>query len=138
MPVPPKKTLVGLLALLTLAAYACGGDSCDDEAIAQEGLDSGDVVLVEDEPTETPTATEEPRETPTPAEPEPSPEPTEEPAATSTPEPTPDDEPIPTPEAEGEIINVLIDTYTWGQSQKTISLQEILGITADGLSLIHI
>ena len=51
MPVPPKKTLVGLLALLTLAAYACGGDSCDDEAIAQEGLDSGDVVLVEDEPT---------------------------------------------------------------------------------------
>ena len=132
MPVPPKKTLVGLLALLTLAAYACGGDSCDDEAIAQEGLDSGDVVLVEDEPTETPTATEEPRETPTPAEPEPSPEPAEEPAATSTPEPTPDDEPIPTPEAEGEIINVLIDTYTWGQSQKTISLQEILGITADG------
>ena len=132
MPVPRKKALAGLLALLVLAAYACGGDSCDDEVLTDTELGANDVVLVEDEPTETPTATEEPRETPTPAEPEPSPEPTEEPAATSTPEPTPDDEPIPTPEAEGEIINVLIDTYTWGQSQKTISLQEILGITADG------
>ena len=132
MLVPRKKALAGLLALLVLAAYACGGDSCDDELLTGTELGADDVVLVEGEPTETPTATEEPRETPTPAEPEPSPESTEEPAATSTPEPTPDDEPIPTPEAEGEIINVLIDTYTWGQSQKTIALQEVLGITADG------
>ena len=132
MPVPRKKALAGLLALLVLAAYACGGDSCDDELLTGTELGADDVVLVEDEPTEIPIATEEPRETPTPAEPEPSPEPTQEPTATSTPEPTPDDEPIPTPEAEGEIVNVLIDAYTWGQSQKTIALQEVLGITADG------
>ena len=136
MPVLRKKALAGLLALLVLTAYACGGDSCDDEVLTDTELGADDVVLVEDEPTETPTATEEPRETPTPVESEPTPEPTEEPteepAATSTPEPTPDDEPPPTSEEEGEIINVLIDTYTWGQSQKTIALQEVLGITADG------
>ncbi len=127
-----NKALAGLLALLVLAAYACGGDSCDDEVLTESELGADDVVLVEDEPTETPTATEEPRETPTPVESEPTPEPTEEPTSTSTPEPTPDDEPPPTSEEEGEIINVLIDTYTWGQSQKTIALQEVLGITADG------
>ncbi len=136
MPAPRKKVLACLLALIVLAAYACGGDSCDDEVLADTELGADDVVLVEDEPTETPTATEEPRETPTPVEPEPtvepSVEPTEEPTATSTPEPTPEDEPPPTSEEEGAIINVLIDTYTWGQSQKTIALQELLGITADG------
>ncbi len=130
--VPRKKALAGLLALLLLATYACGGDSCEDELLTGTELGADDVVLVEDEPTETPTATEEPKETPTPVESEPTPEPTPEPTVTSTPEPTPDDEPTPTPEPEGEIITVLIDTYTWGQSQKTIALQEVLGITADG------
>jgi len=132
VPVPRKKALAGLLALLLLFAYACGGDSCDDELLTGSELGADDVVLVEDEPTETPTATEEPKETPTPVESEPTPEPTPEPTVTSTPEPTPDDEPTPTPGPEGEIITILIDTYTWGQSQKTIALQEVLGITADG------
>ena len=132
VPVPRKKALAGLLALLVLAAYACGGDSCDDELLTGTELGADDVVLVEDEPTETPTATEEPKETPTPVESEPTPEPTPEPTVTSTPEPTPDDEPTPTPGPDGEIVTILIDTYTWGQSQKTIALQEVLGITADG------
>ena len=129
---PRKKTLAGLLALLILASYACGGDSCDDEVLADTGLGADDVVLVEDEPTETPIATQVPEETPSPVEPTPTTGPTEEPVATPVPESTPDDEPEPTPESENEIVTILIDTYTWGQSQKTIALQEVLGITADG------
>ena len=132
MPVPRKKALAGLLALLVLAAYACGGDSCDDELLTGTELGADDVVLVEDETTETPTPIQEPEETPTPDEPTPTPEPTEEPVATPTSEPTPDIEPTPISEAENEIITILVDTYAWGQSQKTIALQEVLGITADG------
>ena len=127
-----KKALTGLLALVILASYACGGDSCDDEVLTGTQLGEDDVVLIEDEPTETPIATQVPEDTPVPVEPTPTTRPTEEPVATPEPEPTPDDEPTPTPESENEIVTILIDTYTWGQSQKTIALQEVLGITADG------
>ncbi len=115
-----------------MASYACGGDSCDDEVLTGTQLGEDDVVLIEDEPTETPIATQVPEDTPVPSEPTPTTRPTEEPVATPEPEPTPDDEPAPTPESENEIVTILIDTYTWGQSQKTIALQEVLGITADG------
>ena len=132
MSFPRKKTLTGLLALLILASYACGGDSCDDEVLTDTQLGADDVVLVEDGPTETPVATQVPEDTPVPVEPTPTTRPTEEPVATPVPESTPEDEPAPPPEAENEIVTILIDTYTWGQSQKTIALQEVLGITADG------
>ena len=132
MPFLRKKSLTGLLALVILASYACGGDSCDDEVLTDTQLGADDVVLVEDGPTETPEVTQVPEDTPVPSEPTPTTRPTEEPVATPEPEPTPDDEPAPTPESENEIVTILIDTYTWGQSQKTIALQEVLGITADG------
>ena len=132
MSFPRKKALTGLLALVILASYACGGDSCDDEVLTGTQLGEDDVVLIEDEPTETPIATQVPEDTPVPSEPTPTTRPTEEPVATPEPESTPDDEPTPTPESENEIVTILIDTYTWGQSQKTIALQEVLGITADG------
>ncbi len=140
MRIPRKKVIATLLSLVLVASVACGGDdSCDDEAIAEEGLTSEDVVLVEDPPTETPTPTEDRLERPTPeplAEPTSSAEPTTDPTATpipeSTPEPTPEDAPTPTPLSESDIVTILIDTYLWGQSQKAEALQEVLGLTADG------
>ena len=137
-----NKALASITIILLLAALACGGDdSCDDEAIGGTELEEGDVVLVEDPPEEKDTPEqdaprEEQEETPspntTPEETSSTPIPTTEPTVTPTPEPTPEPTPTPIPLSESDIVTILIDTYTWGQSQKTRALQQVLGLTPDG------
>ena len=132
-----KKTIAALSILLLFASLACGGgDSCDDEMLTDTELTKDDVVLVEDPPEEAETPTEEPLQTPSPTpektEPTPTTEPSPEPTVTPTPEPTPVSGPTPTPISESDIVTILIDTYSWGQSQKAQTLQETLGLTADG------
>ncbi|MDG2300713.1 MAG: hypothetical protein P8L22_02985 [Acidimicrobiales bacterium] len=132
-----KKAIAALSTLLLFASLACGGgDSCDDEKLTDAELTKDDVVLVEDLPEETETPTEEPLQTPSPTpektEPTPTTEPSPEPTVTPTPEPTPESGPTPTPISESDIVTILIDTYSWGQSQKAQTLQETLGLTADG------
>ncbi len=140
----PRKnqSVAALLVFLLVASLACGGDdSCDDEVLADTDLGADDVVLVEDppsdsEPVEQDSTEEETANSPspvaTPDEPSSTPEPTTEPTVTPTPEPTSEPTPTPTPLSESDIVTVLIDTYTWGQSQKTRALQQVLGLTADG------
>ena len=124
-----------LLATVIVAAGCTGGGATETVSVLDEPSASI-TSIAEEEATAAPTTTEatsttsEATTTTTAA----SDTSTTTEAAPTTTEATPiTSEATLTPGPEEEIITILIDTYTWGQSQKTVALQEVLGITADGI-----
>ena len=111
--------MIRVLTLLAamLVAAGCAGDEATETVSVLDEPSASTTSIAEEEATTAPTTAA----TPTTTE-----------AATTTTEASTTSEATPTPMPEGEIISILIDTYTWGQSQKTIALQEVLRITDDG------
>lgn len=130
--------------LIILAACGGGGDACIDEPTLDTDLKTSDVAVTE-KPVEEVEQVEDERSVDQDADqeesaveeseednPSPSPIQTPIPSPTSIPEPTPEEIPTPTEIPEIDIESILLDTYTWGQSQKTRTLQQVLGLSVDG------
>ena len=166
--VQKNRALSILIIFILVVLTACGGDgdACIDEPTLDTDLKTSDVVIAEQSVEQEDEQPDEQEEGEQPVDQEerrqseeqeadqeesavekleegnssPPPVSTPMPSPTPIPEPTPEEVPTPTEIPESAIESILLDAYTWGQSQKTRILQQVLALSVDGyyLSLIHI
>ena len=149
-----KNSALSILAIFILILLtACGGDACIDEPTLETDLKTSDVVIAEqtaeqevnqeadqeeDQEEDKQSVEQEADQEESAVEkleddnPSPVPVPTSVPSPTPVPEPTQEEVPTPTEIPESAIESILVDTYTWGQSQKTRTLQQVLALSVDG------